>query len=48
MAGCTGRFPFPKGCDAQHAVAKVKDGVLEVVIPKRGEAVSKKVEVKSA
>ena len=41
-------LPLPKGCDAQHAVANVKDGVLEVVIPRRGEAVSKKVEVKSA
>jgi HSP20 family protein len=39
---------LPKGCDAQHASANVKDGVLEVVIPKRGEAATKKVEVKSA
>jgi HSP20 family protein len=39
---------LPKGCDTQKAAASVKDGVLEVVIPKRGDAASKKIEVKSA
>jgi HSP20 family protein len=41
-------LPLPKGCDAQHAAANVKDGVLEVVIPRRSEAATRKVEVKSA
>ncbi|HLB23634.1 MAG TPA: Hsp20/alpha crystallin family protein [Dehalococcoidia bacterium] len=39
---------LPKGCDAQRAEATVKDGVLEVVVPKKAEASEKKVEVKSA
>jgi HSP20 family protein len=39
---------LPKGCDARGAVANVKDGVLEVVIPKHTEAAAKKIEVKSA
>jgi HSP20 family protein len=38
---------LPKGCDAQHAEATVKDGVLEVVIPKNVEATAKKVAVKA-
>jgi|CXWL01.1.fsa_nt_gi HSP20 family protein len=39
---------LPKGCDAQGAVANVKDGVLEVVMPRSSQAASRKVEVKSA
>jgi HSP20 family protein len=39
---------LPKGCDTEGAVAEVKDGVLEVVIPKHADSTTKKVEVKSA
>jgi HSP20 family protein len=39
---------LPEGCDGNAAQATVKDGVLEVVIPKKQSAVAKKIEVKSA
>jgi HSP20 family protein len=39
---------LPEGCDTSSIDASAKDGVLEVVIPKRASAASKKVEVKKA
>ncbi len=39
---------LPDGCDGDATEATVKDGVLEVVIPKKQAAVAKKIEVKSA
>ncbi len=39
---------LPEGCDAEAVSATMKDGVLEVVIPRKAQAASKKVEVKAA
>jgi HSP20 family protein len=39
---------LPEGCDADKATATVKDGVVEVVIPKKAAAIGKKIEVKAA
>ena len=38
---------LPEGCDVDKVSATARDGVLEVVIPKKAPAVSKKVEVRS-
>jgi HSP20 family protein len=37
---------LPDGCDADAVTATMKDGVLEIVIPKNVPAASKKVEIK--
>jgi HSP20 family protein len=37
---------LPAGCDTQQAEASLKDGVLEVVAPKKVEASTRKVDVK--
>jgi HSP20 family protein len=42
------KLTLPEGCDADAANATVKNGVLEVVIPKREAAVGKKIDVKTA
>jgi HSP20 family protein len=39
---------LPEGCDTEHIAATARDGVLEVVIPKKQTAVTHKVEVKPA
>ncbi len=39
---------LPDGCDVDKATATVKDGVVEVVIPKKAAAIGKKIEVKAA
>ena len=39
---------LPDGCNADAVSATMKDGVLEVVIPRKAQAASKKVEVKVA
>lgn len=39
---------LPDGCDVDHVRATVKDGVLEVAIPKTGAAPTKKIEVTTA
>ena len=39
---------LPEGCDAESVSATMKDGVLEIVIPRKAHAASKKVEVRSA
>jgi HSP20 family protein len=39
---------LPAGCDNASVVATSKDGVVEIVIPKKASAVSKKVSVKPA
>ena len=36
---------LPEGCDAENVAATAKDGVVEVVIPKKAAAVAKKIEV---
>jgi len=38
---------LPEGCDADKVSATAKDGVVEVVIPKKATAVGKKIEVKA-
>ena len=38
---------LPEGCDAEKVTATAKDGVIEVVVPKRAAAVGKKIEVKA-
>ena len=38
---------LPEGCDADAVSATMKDGVLEVVIPRKAHAASKKVQVKA-
>lgn len=40
-------LPLPEGCDADKVSATAKDGVVEVVIPKKAAAVGKKIEVKA-
>ena len=39
---------LPEGCDTEHVNAKVRDGLLEVVVPRKQAAGAKKVEVKQA
>jgi HSP20 family molecular chaperone IbpA len=39
---------LPEGCNADGAAATVKDGVLEVVVPRKATAKSKKVAVTAA
>ena len=39
---------LPDGCDAESVSATMKDGVLEIVIPRKALAASKTVEVRSA
>lgn len=39
---------LPEGCDAEAVSATMKDGVLEIVIPRKAQTASKKVEVRSA
>lgn len=39
---------LPEGCDTEHIDAKARDGVLEVVVPRKQAAGTKKVEVKQA
>jgi HSP20 family protein len=39
---------LPEGCDVDNVRATVKDGVLEVAIPKKGAAPTKKIEVTTA
>ncbi len=39
---------LPDGCDADAVTATMKDGVLEIVIPKKVQAASKKIEIKAA
>ena len=39
---------LPEGCDADAVTATMKDGVLEIVIPKKVQAASKKIEIKAA
>ena len=39
---------LPEGCDVDKVGATARDGVVEVVIPKKAAAVGKKIEVKSA
>jgi len=41
-------LPLPEGCNADQISATAKDGVLEIVIPKKEPAMGKKVEVKTA
>jgi HSP20 family protein len=36
---------LPEGCDSEHVGATLKEGVLEVVIPKKEAAVGKKIAV---
>jgi HSP20 family protein len=38
---------LPEGCDRDNVTATAKDGIIEVVIPKKAAAVGKKVEVKA-
>ena len=39
---------LPEGCDPESVTATMKDGVLEIVVPRKEQAASKKIEVKSA
>lgn len=47
----TGRFArsftLPRSVDAEHIDAKLKDGVLELTLPKRAEAKQRKISVKT-
>jgi HSP20 family molecular chaperone IbpA len=38
---------LPEGCDRDNVTATAKDGVVEIVIPKKAAAVGRKVEVKT-
>lgn len=40
------RFSLPETADSGNIQAKIKDGVLEVVIPKHEKSVSRRIEVK--
>ena len=42
------KLTLPEGCDVDAAHAAVKDGVLEVTIPKRAASVGKKIDVNAA
>ncbi len=39
--------PLPDGCDTEHVEASARDGVVEVVIPRKAASLGKKIEVKS-
>jgi HSP20 family protein len=39
---------LPEGCNADAVSATMRDGLLEIVIPRKEQAVSKKVEVRAA
>lgn len=39
---------LPEGCDTEKVSASAKDGVIEVVIPRKAQAGAKKVQVKAA
>jgi len=39
---------LPEGCDAEQVSATIKDGVIEVVIPRKAAAAGRKIEVKPA
>jgi HSP20 family protein len=39
---------LPEGCDTEHIEAKSRDGVVEVVVPRKEAAGTRKVEVKQA
>ncbi len=39
---------LPEGCDTEHIDAKARDGVIEVVVPRKQVAGTKKVEVRTA
>lgn len=39
---------LPEGCDTENVSATAKDGVVEVVIPRKAQATTKKVQVKTA
>ncbi|HHJ13024.1 MAG TPA: Hsp20/alpha crystallin family protein [Gammaproteobacteria bacterium] len=41
------RFSLPDGADADAISAKVKDGVLEILIPKQDKVMPKRIEVQS-
>ena len=43
----TRSFTLPEGVDDEHIHAELKDGVLELIVPKRAEAQPKKIGVKS-
>ena len=38
---------LPEACDTESVQASIKDGVLEVVIPRKPQAAAKKIEVKA-
>lgn len=40
-------FELPRGADLENIQAKVKDGVIRIVVPKKPEAQKKKIEVVS-
>lgn len=39
---------LPEGCDTEHIEANAREGVLEVVVPRKPAATTRKVEVKQA
>jgi HSP20 family protein len=39
---------LPEGCDTEHVDAQLKDGVLQVEIPKKPAASTRKIEVKAS
>lgn len=45
--GFTRQFTMPEGVDAEKITADLKDGVLKVLVPKKADAQSRKVEVKA-
>ncbi len=40
-------FTLPQGADADHAKAELKDGVLNLVVPKKAEVQARKIQVKA-
>jgi HSP20 family protein len=40
-------FTLPEGVDAEHIRCELKDGVLNLILPKKPESLPKKIEVKS-
>lgn len=44
----TRAFTLPDGIDAEHLHAELKEGVLTLVVPKRTEAQTRKINVKAA
>jgi HSP20 family protein len=43
----TRAFTLPEGIDAEHIKAELKDGVLKLVVPKKPEAMPKKITVQA-